>query len=233
MSGKRDRLYRGGFETEDDAWVAAIKAKAKLKRARHIRPSLRTVEQFLTEWLESIEHSVKPTTYANYVDNINAYIAPVIGHRKLQDITVPALNAFYRRLLESGRRKPDNNTVMYEYWKARRHYRDGLGPTPSQMSKACGTSIYAARAAASRFRRGRAPAERTRGLAPKSVKNVHRILHRALSDAVAWLYINTNPAEHASVPRQRRAGRNRPQPWTLDELTAWLRVALTDRFAGM
>jgi len=233
LTGKRDRLYRGGFEMEDDAWVAAIKAKAEAEEGRYIRPSLRTVEQFLTEWLESIEHSVKPTTYANYADNINAYIVPVIGHRKVQDITVPALNAFYRRLLESGRRKPDNNTVMYGYWKARRHYRDGLGPTPSQVSKACGTSIYAARAAASRFRRGRAPAERTRGLAPKSVKNVHRILHRALSDAVAWQYISMNPAEHASVPRQRKAGRNRPQPWTLDELAAWLRVALTDRFAGM
>ncbi len=34
--------------------------------------------------------------------------SPVIGHRKLQDITVPVLNAFYRRLLESGRRKADH-----------------------------------------------------------------------------------------------------------------------------
>jgi integrase len=233
LSGKRDRLYRGGFDTEDDAWVAAIKAKSEAEEGRYIRPSSRTLGQFLTEWLESIQHSVKPTTYANYVDNINAYIVPVIGHRKLQGITVPVLNAFYRRLLESGRRKPDNNTVMYEYWNARRHYRGGLGPTPSQMSKACGTSIYAARAAASRFRRGRAPIERTAGLAPKSVKNVHRLLHRAFSDAVAWQYMSMNPAEHASVPRQRRASRNRPQPWTLDELAAWLRVALTDRFAGM
>jgi integrase len=233
LTGKRDRLYRGGFDTEDDAWVAAIKAKSEAEESRYIGPSSRTVGQFLTEWLDSIEHSVKPTTYANYVDNINAYIVPVIGRRKLQHITVPVLNAFYRRLLESGRRKPDHNTVMYEYWNARRHYRDGLGPTPSQMSKACGTSIYAARAAASRFRRGRAPAERTRGLAAKSVKNIHRILHRAFSDAVAWQYISMNPAEHASVPRERRAGRNRPQPWTLDELTAWLHVALTDRFAGM
>lgn len=233
LTGKRDRLYRGGFDTEDDAWLTAIKVKSEAEEGRYIRPSSRTVGQFLTEWLESIEHSVKPTTYANYADNISAYVVPVIGHRKLQEITVPVLNAFYRRLLESGRRKADNNTVMYEYWNARRHYRDGSGPTPSQMSKACGTSIHAARSAASRFRRGRAPIERTRGLAPKSVKNVHRILHRALSDAVAWQYMSMNPAEHASVPRQHRAGRNRPQPWTLEELAAWLRVALTDRFAGM
>ena len=223
LTGKRDRMYRGGFETEDAAWAAAIKARSEADENRYIRPSRRSVEQFLTEWLDAIEQSVKPTTHANYVDNVNAYIVPVIGHRKLQDITVPVLNAFYRRLLESGRRKPDNNTVMYEYWNARRHYRDGRGPTPTQISKACGTSIYAARTAASRFGRGRVPVERTRGLAPKSVKNVHRLLHRALGDAVAWQYMSTNPAEHASVPRDRGVRRNRPQPWALDELVAWLR----------
>src|ERR687895_1802540 len=27
--------------------------------------------------------------------------------------------------------------------------------------------------------------------------------------------------------------RNRPKPWTVDELTAWLRLALSDRFAAM
>ncbi len=233
LTGKRKRQYRGDFETEEAAWTAAIKTKSEMEDGRHLRPSRRTIEQFLTEWLASIEHSVKPTTYANYVDNVNAYIVPVIGHRRLQEITVPVLNAFYRQLLESGRRKPDNNTVMYEYWQARRHYRDGRGPTPMQINKACGTSIYAAREAASRFRRGRVPVEHARGLAPKPVKNVHRLLHRALGDAVAWQYISTNPAEHASVPRVRAARRNRPQPWTLDELAAWLRVALTDRFAGM
>jgi integrase len=233
LSAKRDRLYRGGFDTEDAAWAAAIKARSEAAENRYIQPARRTVEQFLTEWLDSIEQAVKPTTYANYVDNVNAYIVPVIGHRRLQDITVPVLNAFYRRLLESGRCKPDNNIVMYEYWNVRRHYRHGRGPTPTQISKACGTSIYAARDAASRFRRGRIPAERTRGLAPKSVKNVHRLLHRALGDAVAWQYLSMNPAEHASVPRDRGARRNRPQPWTLDELAAWLHAALTDRFAGM
>ena len=233
LTGKRDRMYRGGFDTEDAAWAAAIKARSEAEENRYIQPSRRTVEQFLTEWLDAIEQSVKPTTHANYVDNVNAYIVPAIGHRKLQDITVPVLNAFYRRLLESGRRKPDNNIVMYEYWNARRHYRDGRGPTPTQISKACGTSIYAARTAAGRFRRGRVPVERTRGLAPKSVKNVHRLLHRALGDAVAWQYMSMNPAEHASVPRDRGARRNRPQPWTLDELAAWLHAALTDRFAGM
>jgi integrase len=59
------------------------------------------------------------------------------------------------------------------------------------------------------------------------------LLHRALQDAVAWGYLTLNPAEHASLPREQRRGRTRPKPWTMDELAAWLRVALSDRFAAL
>ena len=107
LTGKRKRLYRGDLESEEAAWTAAIKTKSEMEEGRHLRPSRRTIEQFLIEWLASIEHSVKPTTFANYVDNANAYIVPVIGHRRLQEITVPVLNAFYQQLLKSGRRKPN------------------------------------------------------------------------------------------------------------------------------
>jgi integrase len=60
------------------------------------------------------------------------------------------------------------------------------------------------------------------------------MLHRALKDAVAWDYLAFNPAEHASLPRISRAAKRRTRAvWTVDDLAAWLRVALTDRFAGM
>jgi integrase len=233
LTGKRERVYRGGFTEDADAWSAAIRVKSELGAGSYLHPSRRTVRDFLREWLTTVEHSIKPTTYANYADNVNAYVLPVLGDRKLQEITVPVLNAFYRQLLEVGRRKVDTNTAMYEYWKARRHRRDGLGPPPKEISMACGTTIYAARTAVGRYRRGRVPQRHSDGLAPKSVKNVHRLLHRALSDAVAWQYLSTNPAAHASLPRERRGVDNRPKPWTVDELAIWLRVALTDRFAGI
>ena len=144
------------------------------------------------------------------------------------------LNLLYRRLLTDGRVKTDRNSAMHAYWTEHQAERGGLGPTPAALVAACGVSIYAARAAVLRFRRGRAPVDAGTGLAPKTVKNVHRMLHRALSDAVAWEYLVTNPAEHASLPReQRRTSRTRPKPWTVDELTDWLRLALSDRFAAM
>ena len=167
------------------------------------------------------------------MDYTEAYVKLTIGNRRLQDITVPVLNMLYRQLLASGRSKPDNNAKIYAYWRARQHQRNGYGPKPTDIAKACGTTIYAAQAAATRFRRGRIPQPKSAGLAPKTVKNIHRMLHRAFKDAVAWNYLTFNPTEHASLPREARSARNRPKPWTLDELAAWLRVALHDRFAGM
>ena len=79
---------------------------------RNVKPSTRTVEDFLTEWLGSVKHSLKPSAYENYSTNVSAYIAPKIGRRKLQDISVPVLNAFYVHLLEAGRVKPDGNGRM-------------------------------------------------------------------------------------------------------------------------
>lgn len=233
VSGKRERcFYQGGFDTDDEAWESALARQAQFNIGRCVKPSGRTVHEFLTEWLSSVKHSLKPSTYSNYRTNVEAYIRPTFGGRKLRDVSVPLLNAFYLRLLESGRIKADNNTAMYEYWSEHQHLRNGLGPTPKEISAHCGTSIHAARSAVTRYRRGRVPTQHSSGLSPKSVKNIHRMLHRALADAMAWQYLDFNPAEHAKVPRTSRR-RNRPQPWTVDEVASWLDVALQDRFAGM
>jgi integrase len=235
LTGERMRENKGGFEDEDAAWDAALKSKATHEQGRNVKPSRRKLSEFMTEWLATIKDTVKPSTYQNYVDYNDAYVSPTIGGRVLQgDVTVQLLNTFYRHLLDQGRRKPDNNTAMHEYWSKRKNQRDGQGPTPAEISRACGTTIYAARAAVLRYRRGRVPTPRTAGLAPKTVKNIHRMLHRAFKDAVAWDYITFNPTEHASLPRtSQRKGRNRPKPWTVDELARWLTVALTDRFAAL
>jgi integrase len=233
LTGKRERFNAGGFESEDDAWTAALRKHGEMDRGRNVKPSTRTVEQFLTEWLASVKHSLKPSAYANYVTNVKAYVLPQIGHRKLQDVSVPVLNAFYVHLLEAGRVKKDGNGRMYEYWRDHRELRNGLGPGPMELSKACGTSYQSAKEAVTRYRRGRIPVDYVAGLSPKSVRNVHRLLHRALSDAVAWDYLVFNPAEHAALPRARRRGRTTPEPWTVDELARWLRHAQQDRFAAL
>jgi len=231
VTGERRREYAGGFATEEEAWSEAVKVKNSQEEGRLARSSRRTVAQFLTEWLETVQQELKGTTYTNYRDYSTAYVIPLMGRRRLQEVDVPTLNAFYRRLLDSGRLKPDNNSVMYAFWQEQKA--KGQEPTPAQISRTCKTSIHAARAAVLRYRRGRIPVRKPAGLAPKTVKNVHRMLHRALSDAVAWRYTAYNPAVHASLPRTGRGKKNRPEPWTVPQLIAWLEVARNDRDAGM
>jgi integrase len=233
LTGKRERFNKGGFESEDDAWAAALRKRAEMGQGRKVRPSTRTVEQFFTEWLASQKYALKPAAYANYATNVAAYVVPHLGARPLQDVTVPMLNALYIHLLEKGRVKPDHNTKMYEYWRARRDRRDGLGPPPLEVSRACGTSYQSAKEAVGRYRRGRVPVDSNAGLSAKSVKNIHRLIHRAFADAVAWDYLAFNPAQHASLPRQRLRRRSTPEPWSIEELALWLRAARQDRFAGL
>ncbi|WP_020497611.1 tyrosine-type recombinase/integrase [Sciscionella marina] len=234
VTGDRQRMYKGGFETEDDAWEAALALKAQVDAGRVVKPSSRTLEQFLREWLPAVEPALKPSTYRNYVDNAESYVYPLIGHHPLQGgLSVPVLNAYYARLAESGRIKGDGNARMYAYWLQHKEKRDGQGPGPTELSKVCDTSYHAARKAVHRYQHGRIPVDYSAGLARKSILNVHRLLHHSLDDAVAWDYVSFNAAAHASLPRRRRGQKTTEQPWSLEELARWLQVAMRDRFAGM
>jgi integrase len=205
-----------------------VKAQTETEQGTHAKPSRITVSAFFALWLEVMREAVKPTTFTNYRDYTEAYVLPQIGKRKLQEIDVPAVNALYRRLREQGRRKTDHNSVIYAHWKQETDA--GRTPTPRQLAAATGATIYAAQAAARRYRAGRIPEQRDAGLAPKTVKNIHPMLHRAFGDAVAWRYLSFNPIEHAVPPRGRS---KRPKPWTAEQLARFLEVAQDDRFYAL
>ena len=64
------------------------------------------------------------------------------------------------------------------------------------------------------------------GLAPKTVKNIHAILHRALKDAVRWGYVVRNVADAVEPPKGRSP---EMRVWTPEQLRAFLANARTDR----
>lgn len=65
------------------------------------------------------------------------------------------------------------------------------------------------------------------GLAPKTVKNIHGILHKALHQAVANGYIKTNPADSCILPR---AVRRDLAPMDEDMITAFLKAIQGHQF---
>ena len=60
------------------------------------------------------------------------------------------------------------------------------------------------------------------GLSPKSVRNIHLMLHRAFEDAVDLLYLRTNPATSAKPPRAAAADPDAIRYWTGSELRCFL-----------
>ncbi|MCI1959673.1 MAG: site-specific integrase [Clostridia bacterium] len=57
------------------------------------------------------------------------------------------------------------------------------------------------------------------GLSPKTIKNVHGVLHKALEKAVSIGYININPAAQCELPRIEK---KEIQPFTDDDIKAFM-----------
>lgn len=233
LTGDRHRESKGGFATYNAALTAAIEAKRRQETGQAAHAKRIRVKDYLEQWHGATAPSLKPSAAQNDLDYINGYIVPVLGERWLGDITVPVVNAFYKHLAEAGRRKTDTNSRMYKYWIDRKDQRGGLGPNPREMAARFGITLQGAQAAARRYRRGRIPSSGTAGLAPKTIRNIHGVMNRALKDAVRWGYLYANPAEHAVVPRNKRRKRGADEVWTVPQLVQWLAVALRDRYSGI
>jgi integrase len=63
-------------------------------------------------------------------------------------------------------------------------------------------------------------------LSPATVRTVHRVLSKALGDAVREQLLPTNPATHAKLPRRQRP---EMKTWTAEQASAFLVHARTDR----
>lgn len=176
LTGRRRRPGKSGFKTKREAEQAMRAAIAAHDKGRSVRSSSKTVEDFLTEWQQAVRASLRPTTWVNYRDYSNAYVVPIIGKTRLQDLTPQRLGLLYEYLLTKGRVK-------------------GGG-----------------------------------GLAPKTVQNVHRMLRRALRDAVKWDLVPRNVAEDALAPR---VPRRRPNIWSPEQLRVFVEHVHDDRFYAL
>ncbi len=68
------------------------------------------------------------------------------------------------------------------------------------------------------------------GLAPKTIVNIHRMLHRALRDAVRWDMTPRNAADDAQPPRSRRP---RITVWEPEQMGRFIDQVRGDRFFAL
>jgi integrase len=220
LTGERRQITKGGFTTDTEAWSECRKAMTAEETGTRVKAAKRTVEQLLEEWMTRRQHKLKPSMLANYRNYARYYVYPYIGQRVAQDLDSAVFDALYDKLLTSGRVKARANLErdakrQEEAWRRERRIAD----------KAAGKKLLGPAGKPLPLRE--APPT---GLSPKTVVNVHRMLHRAWTDAVTWRYVTRNVVAETSPPR---VPRTRRQTWTVDELRRFLTVAKEDRFFAL
>jgi site-specific recombinase XerC len=218
LTGERNKIQQGGFENDREAWAACHKAMAEYEAETYVKPSNRTVQQLIEEWLTRRQHKIKPSMLANYRNYANYYVYPYIGKRAATDLDSAVFDALYDRLLTSGR------------VKAQRSAR-----TATAQAEAARRAQRIADKAAGKKLRGPTPKPRPApvldpGLGPKTVVNVHRMLHKAWADATVWRYVKRNVVAEANPPR---VPRTKKQTWSVDQIQRFLTFAKEDRFFAL
>lgn len=64
-------------------------------------------------------------------------------------------------------------------------------------------------------------------LQARSIRNIHRVLHKALKQAVVYGYIKFNPATDVTLPRIKRTELN---IWNQEQVNRFLKTAKSDRY---
>ena len=125
MAGRRSNNEGSITRRADGRWVARVTlengkrkclyAKTRREAAKLLTAALRdrdvglplvgdrqTTAQYLTSWLEAIEHSVKPRSYRAYSSVVRLYVVPTLGKITLSKLTAQHLQHLYADKLKAG-----------------------------------------------------------------------------------------------------------------------------------
>lgn len=100
--GKRRQRWVGGFQTERVADRALREALTKLERGEYVEPTTETVGDYLQQWFDSLEPSLRPSTAAMYDTYLRGHVKPALGTRQLQRLSTAQVSSFYGKLLAEG-----------------------------------------------------------------------------------------------------------------------------------
>jgi integrase len=93
------------FARKSDAEAWLVETCHDVARGVHTPGSISpTVKEAAALWIKRCnEKGLEPMTVKGYEEHVNIHIVPIIGAKKLVDLTVPAVNAFADQLRDAGR----------------------------------------------------------------------------------------------------------------------------------
>ena len=103
-TGKKKQKWYSGFDTKKIAEKELGRILGEMSSGLYIAPQNVTIEEYLSDWLESyVKRNLKETTYSGYKNYITKHINPRIGHVYLQKLQPVQVQKLYNDLSEGGR----------------------------------------------------------------------------------------------------------------------------------
>ncbi|WP_339156078.1 tyrosine-type recombinase/integrase [Actinomadura luteofluorescens] len=199
-SGRRRQPTVGPFKTKKAAQQELTEELAKFEiHGRQLDRSLKTGAYLETIWLPAKKESLSTSTFADYTEIVQLYLAPGLGHLKLVDLRDKHVIALYEAILQINRPLPE-------------------GAKPSEMLR----RLLEVRAYSTRqLKVGEAPRRKqTKPISPTRVRKIHAVLLSALNWAVKSKRLRENPIAHVETPRIR-GRRAKPLVWTTERVQRW------------
>ncbi|MFI6814476.1 tyrosine recombinase XerC [Nonomuraea sp. NPDC050328] len=100
VSGRRERMRRGGYATAEDAREAGESLRAAHREAPMTHGC--TVAQWLRYWTALIQHRLRPSTFKAYRDHVRLYLLPHLGDIELSALSRRDVTRMFAEL--AGRR---------------------------------------------------------------------------------------------------------------------------------
>ncbi|MGW4505802.1 tyrosine-type recombinase/integrase [Streptomyces sp. NPDC004436] len=215
-NGKRRRLRRGGFKTQDDAKVGAKKELRKAEGGTDVL-STATVGDDLTAWVER-KGSLARTTSHGYEGHIRLYLLPHLGHIKRKDLHARHIEAMYAAIKKENAERLLHHGRVVELTEARDAAKEA-------WIRASGKGEERRRARMNYLDANAALREGRRGLRKiTGAATLHRInatLSSFLNSGIKRLEYQTNWASLIELPPVKRP---KPLVWTPERVAHWQRT---------
>ncbi|THA38162.1 site-specific integrase [Streptomyces sp. A1547] len=215
-NGKRRRLRRGGFKTQDDAKVAAKKELKKAEGGTDILSSA-TVGDDLTAWVER-KGSLARTTSHGYEGHIRLYLLPHLGHIKRKDLHARHIEAMYAAIKKENAERLLHHGRVVELTEARDAAKEA-------WIRASGKGEERRRARMAYLDANAALREGRRGLrkitGPATLHRINATLSSFLNSGIKRLEYQTNWASLIELPPVKRP---KPLVWTPERVEHWQRT---------
>ena len=195
-TGKKRRTWVPAGTRRSDA-EKVLAAEIKRRHDGEPTPTEKlNLGQYLTErWLPIQKSRVRPSTYDSYRRTIDLHVIPALGRRPLDKLTAEDFDLFYATLLTEGRKKPTAKKSTARAPKGKRS-KAAVDDESEEVKPV--------------------------GLSPKTVRNIHLMLNKAMADAQRKGIVIRNVVGLADAPSLKNRQEGNIKAWTVEQLRTFL-----------